>query len=112
MLLPKSQILKSVIVAGISMASALAAQSASATEDPICGPRDSIVMQLNFGYGESSSAYGTTGNGMVAELFLSKEGSWTMVVTRPDGISCLMAAGKDWGESGPRPKAIDDAQQS
>jgi hypothetical protein len=32
----------------------------------------------------------------VLELFASKTGSWTMVITNADGRSCLLAAGENW----------------
>jgi hypothetical protein len=32
----------------------------------------------------------------VVELFASSSGSWTMVVTTPNGTSCLVAAGENW----------------
>jgi len=34
--------------------------------------------------------------GQVLELFASSSGSWTMVVTTPNGTSCLIAAGENW----------------
>ena len=65
-------------------------------QQTICGARESLVERLEVRFKESETAFGITGNGMVAELFVSAEGSWTLVLTRPDGISCLMAAGQNW----------------
>lgn len=65
-------------------------------QQTICGARESLVERLEVRFKENETAYGITGNGMVAELFVSAEGSWTLVLTRPDGISCLMAAGQNW----------------
>ncbi|MDW3208164.1 MAG: hypothetical protein R8L07_21735 [Alphaproteobacteria bacterium] len=61
-----------------------------------CGLRDSVVERLKIGFNETEAGYGVTGSGMVAELFVSDSGSWTIVITRPDGISCLVAAGQSW----------------
>ena len=39
---------------------------------------------------------------MLAEFFASKQGAtWTMAVTTPAGLTCLMATGQDW-QSVPR----------
>jgi hypothetical protein len=34
--------------------------------------------------------------GQVIEVFASSNGSWTMVMTMPDGKACLIAAGDNW----------------
>ena len=33
--------------------------------------------------------------GMLVELYTAKDGSWTLVTTRPDGVACFAAAGRD-----------------
>lgn len=33
---------------------------------------------------------------MAIEVYASPDGTWTIVTTRPDGMSCLMAAGQAW----------------
>ena len=35
-------------------------------------------------------------NGSVLELLTSRGGSWTILVTAPDGTTCLMATGENW----------------
>ncbi len=32
----------------------------------------------------------------VMELFTSETGSWTILVTRTNGLSCIAASGEDW----------------
>jgi hypothetical protein len=34
----------------------------------------------------------------MVELFVSSAGSWTMLVTRPNGIACVAAAGQGWAD--------------
>jgi hypothetical protein len=34
--------------------------------------------------------------GQVLEVFASSNGSWTMVMTMPNGKACLIAAGDNW----------------
>ena len=39
---------------------------------------------------------GLASNGSMIEIFASPNGSWTIVMTQPDGVTCLMAAGESW----------------
>ena len=42
-------------------------------------------------------AIGLLGNGWLVEVFASEDGrSWTILVSRPSGISCVMGSGQDW----------------
>ncbi|MEM6621204.1 MAG: hypothetical protein AAF674_03180 [Pseudomonadota bacterium] len=61
----------------------------------VCGQRDKIIAQLEMKYGETRRSVGLQeGRGLV-EVFASEEtGSWTILVTDPRGMSCLMAAGE------------------
>ena len=58
---------------------------------------------LNQKYSEAPSAVGVQANGHLVEVFASNDGtSWTIVVTRPDGVSCIVAVGENW-ETVPNP---------
>lgn len=60
-----------------------------------CAPRDALVERLSEVYGEERRAVGLVNGGGVIEMFVSPSGSWTLALTRPDGVACLMAAGSD-----------------
>lgn len=95
--------LLTVIGAGLvlSVASTASAQN-------ICGPHEEIVKRLESSYKEARAGFGLAGNGTLVELFVSEEkGTWTFMYTRPDGISCLMAAGGDW-EKIDKPVAVSE----
>ena len=62
----------------------------------VCGDRAEIVARLESAYQEKVVAVGMAGTGNVVELFLSTRGSWTLLLTQPIGISCLIAAGDNW----------------
>lgn len=47
-------------------------------------------------YKESPVGIGLAQPGQVLELFASQAGSWSMVMTMPDGKACLIAAGENW----------------
>ncbi|MGJ8544423.1 MAG: hypothetical protein ACSHWZ_03190 [Sulfitobacter sp.] len=60
-----------------------------------CGDRDSIVQRLADRYGESRQSIGLGANNAMVEVFASDQtGSWTITVTRADGLTCLIASGQ------------------
>ncbi len=61
-----------------------------------CGARDDLANKLKQRYDEMPSALGIASNGRLVEVFTSPNGTWTIVLTRPDGVSCLLAVGQDW----------------
>jgi len=69
---------------------------ASAAGQPICGAHDDVASGLEKKYAETPSARGLATAGMMIEVFSSPEGTFTIVATRPDGTSCLLAAGEAW----------------
>ncbi len=69
----------------------------------LCVERAALIRQLASKYEEAPVGIGLTAAGGVIELLTSQRGStWTIIVTRPDGITCLFAAGEGW-EAVPRP---------
>ncbi len=79
------------ILSGIVLAPRSAiAQSASL-------PRADVVEQLDARYSETQAAVGVTDTGGVIEVFTTGDGStWTLVLTKPDGTSRVIAAGETW----------------
>lgn len=62
-----------------------------------CAPRDVVVKSLAEKYGESRQAIGLGSQGMVMETFASLDsGTWTITVTMPNGLTCLMASGQSY----------------
>lgn len=71
----------------------LAAQS-------LCAMRGEVSEKLLGEYTEKPISMGLANNGGILEVFTSPTGnSWTIVITTPDGVSCLMASGEYWGAS-------------
>jgi len=73
---------------------ALAAPPASAQSS--CGPREHLVKLLSDQYKEDPIGIGLAQPGQVLEVFASSNGTWSMVMTMPDGKACLIAAGDNW----------------
>ena len=70
---------------------------------PACHSHADLAEMLHQKFAEQPSAIGLQANGHLVEVFVSNDGgSWTIVVTRPDGWSCIVAVGEHW-ESLPGP---------
>jgi len=84
---------------------AIAAPSIAQAQS-VCGKRESMISSLKQKFGESERGMGLSGAEAVIEIWSSDEtGTWTIVMTRPNGITCVMAAGESWmdipAEKGP-----------
>lgn len=69
----------------------------------LCAPRDVVVNRLKKQYAESRVMLGTAGDGaMMIETYANKaNGSWSLVTTTPQRLSCLVMAGKNWHATKP-----------
>ena len=63
-----------------------------------CGERAKIVKRLGTAYQEVGQAGGLISQVQLLEVFVSPDKSWTILVSQPNGVSCLMAAGQSWHE--------------
>jgi alkylation response protein AidB-like acyl-CoA dehydrogenase len=64
-----------------------------------CGPRENVTAQLAKKYGEYHRAVGLQNAARMVELWTSDGGaSWTLLVTGPDGSTCIAASGSNWLE--------------
>jgi len=61
-----------------------------------CAPRAQIREVLGARFGETVTAAGVDQSGNLVQVFSSKTGSWTIVVTIPGGPTCLLSAGEGW----------------
>ena len=76
-------------------ASAVMTTAVSAQQTRNCGPRELVVNRLAEGYGETRQSMGLGANNAVIEVFASDEsGTWTITVTTPNGMTCLVASGQ------------------
>lgn len=62
-----------------------------------CAPREMVVDRLAEGFGESRQSVALGANNAVVETFASTEtGTWTITVTMPNGMTCVVASGQAW----------------
>ena len=98
----------------VAVLAVLAATAASLTVAPAragqptsCFKRDDLLTYLSNNFKEAPIAVGLTDAGMLLEVFSSKKGeTWTVAVTTPAGLTCLMATGQDW-QLAPRIAAVE-----
>ncbi|KIN63679.1 hypothetical protein Z946_2552 [Sulfitobacter noctilucicola] len=65
-----------------------------------CAPREAVIERLAQGYGETRQSVGLGSNNAVVEIYASDEtGSWTITVTAPGGLTCLVASGQSFEET-------------
>ncbi len=84
-----------VFVLGLIFASLNAVPASAQTVVP-CGGRTEIIRQLSNQFSEAPVSMGLTNDGSVLEMFVSKDRTFTVVVTQPSGISCLVSSGGNW----------------
>jgi hypothetical protein len=96
---PKGHAMKTQIVTLGLLIGAASFSGAAEAGTAVCADRTVIVGRLAAEYGETRQAIGLASASQVVEIFASEEtGSWTITVTRPDGTTCLMAAGQHFEE--------------
>jgi hypothetical protein len=87
--------LRSIFFISILIASAIS--GTTAYSQPQCDQRDSVLQVLQQKYKEQPVALGVTHNGGLVEVLTTEDGTtWSIIVTTPQGMSCLVAAGEGW----------------
>ncbi|MGF1594232.1 MAG: hypothetical protein ACFCUW_13190 [Kiloniellaceae bacterium] len=86
----------SLMLAGALTMSALPAASQVQAQAPQCGAREAVLERLSDKYDERPVSIGVTATGSLLEVLASPEGSWTIVVTVPNGPTCLVSSGDGW----------------
>lgn len=70
---------------------------AAGQQTPVCTDRSTVLNHLSSKYSEAPVGMGVANNGGVIELLSSKAGkTWTIILTMPNGITCMIAAGESW----------------
>ena len=73
------------------------AAHAAAQQIRNCGSRPQVVERLTSTYGETRQSVGMGANNSLIEVFASSEtGTWTITMTRADGVTCLIASGQSY----------------
>ena len=66
----------------------------------ICDDRAVMLDKLKADYAEAPVSRGLTASGtQMVEILASERGTFSIILTKPDGESCLMAAGDSWHDT-------------
>ena len=85
------------VALGGAMLLGIAASATPAQAQMACGKRAQVVKMLESRNAETPVSVGLAANGAVVEVFATVDGtSWTILMSMPDGRTCLMAAGESW----------------
>lgn len=80
------QLLAFLLMAGMAQAQAMA-----------CHPHDKVVAWLAAEYGEALVATSLGAQGTFVEMFENQDtGTWTVLQTNGEGITCIAVAGEGW----------------
>ncbi len=64
---------------------------------PVCMPHDELTERLYATFAEVPAANAIANNGALVELFATRDrSSWTLAMTRPGGMRCVLVAGEAW----------------
>ena len=67
-----------------------------------CESREAVLNFLSSKYAEARIAMGVSKDGSVVEILTSGPGStFTIIVTMPNGLTCMVAAGDNWENLAP-----------
>ncbi|PRY22619.1 hypothetical protein CLV78_106160 [Aliiruegeria haliotis] len=73
-----------------------------------CAPRDHVVERLQTTFKETQLGLGLQTNTRLVEIWSSDAtGTWTILLTEPNGMSCIMASGGNWHGGIARPDLAD-----
>lgn len=86
----------------------LAASGAAAQTQMSCSQHSKIIGQFASAYQEVPVAGGLTEDGRLVEVLSSGDGkTWTIVISKPNGETCVMMAGEGWRKM----KVVDENQE-
>lgn len=90
----KKQYLISVIVP--ILAGVIFLASTQGAKAAVCSERKKFTSFLTKTYKEQQKAVGLVSDTGLMEIYVSEEGTWSIIMTGRKGISCLIAAGDNW----------------
>lgn len=80
----------------LALALTLLAFPAAAQPRQLCAPRAALLEKLGQEFGETPTAGGVDGGGNLMEILAGPNGSWTLLIVRPDKVACIVGSGEGW----------------
>lgn len=85
-----------VVSGAFALAAGLAVTLPAAAQAPQCAERTAVLERLADSYHEEPVSIGVTATGSLLEVLASPEGTWTIIITVPNGPTCLVSSGEGW----------------
>ena len=82
------------VLAAVTLFSSVGVASAAAP----CGSHDAVAKSLTTKFKEARRIMGVVNAKAVMEIFMSPQGTWTVLVTDTTDTACVIATGQDWQE--------------
>lgn len=90
------------MITALGIGVAVLATSTPTIAQQVCAERDAVTDRLKTKYSEDFVGGGLRNAKAIFEVWMSEEqGTWTILMTTPDGKSCVMASGTDWRDALP-----------
>ncbi len=84
-------------LSAVLLTAAMLAPVSSHAQNNNCADRAVVTDRLTKNYGETFAGGGLRNSDSIFEVWKSDEsGTWTILMTMPNGLACVMAAGTDW----------------
>ncbi|MGE4244989.1 MAG: hypothetical protein AB7E66_03240 [Parvibaculaceae bacterium] len=88
-------------LAAIAAVPAFLAPAPASAQTSMCAAHDKMGEALAQKFGEKRQVIGLVGGSGLMEIYVSPTGTWTMVMTDPRKLSCILAAGHSWDQMPP-----------
>ncbi|MGX8011413.1 hypothetical protein ACVDG8_021840 [Mesorhizobium sp. ORM8.1] len=85
-------LMATVLFAAVAVPCAAAQANAAAQ----CAPRTDVIKALGDKFHETEAGRGLINPNVVLEIFVSDQGSWTVLASDTKGQSCILSAGEGW----------------
>ncbi len=83
-----------VLVAAFLFAAILGSSPASAQK--VCGDHGEVLAKLQKFHSETPRAIAVSADGKLLEVVVSATGTWSILITRPNRRTCVVATGDSW----------------
>ncbi|MDX8525103.1 hypothetical protein RFM68_11335 [Mesorhizobium sp. MSK_1335] len=84
------------LMATMLVAAAMTGGAAPANAAAQCAARADIIKALGDKFHESEAGRGLINPNVVLEIFVSDQGSWTVLASDTKGQSCVLSVGEGW----------------
>ncbi len=90
------------VLAILGFVAAMHSSTGPASAQQVCGSHEAATQQLEKRFDERVVGLGLANDGIAMfVLFVSETGSWTVVVSEPNGPSCILTSGESWQQLPP-----------